>query len=409
MRGLMPVEQAISQLLADANIAVEQSKLTIQRALGRIVAEDVFSSIDLPPQDNSAMDGYALNWTDWQQNPLAHFPVSQRIAAGVVPGVLKPGTFARIFTGGELPENANTVVIQEDCELQADGSVSVATDVVLAQNVRPKGQDIAIGDLLIKRGVRLSATKLSLLAAAGVSDICVYSPLRVAILATGDELVAPGEPLAAGKIYNSNSILLESLLVALGCEVVFSEHVADDAAATETALRAASECADLVISCGGVSVGEEDHVKAQVERLGQIKLWKLAIKPGKPFAYGEVCGVPFLGLPGNPSSVFVTFKVLVQPYIKKVMGASDIETAVVKLPLAQAWKNSGVRQEYLRGRVCWQSNDDVEGAMKVQLYPNQSSGMVTSMSWANVLVLVPPQTQLEVGDVVQVLPLDHFG
>lgn len=396
--ALMPVDEAIAELLADvALLPVEQCSLA--NACGRVLRQAVIADVNVPPLDNAAMDGYALRIAD---AGLASIPVSQRIAAGQVGTPLLAGTAARIFTGAPVPPGADTVVMQEDCESVA-GGIRICEVPSLGQHIRPKGQDIAQGSKQYRGGERLSAADIGLLASLGLAELSLSRMPRVALLSTGDELVEPGQPMAEGQIYNSNRAMLSAMLMAMGCEVRDCGIVEDSAEATRKALADAAQHCDLIISTGGVSAGEEDHVKAQVEALGQLKLWKLAIKPGKPLAYGRIGEAAFFGLPGNPSSGFVTFLVLVRPYLLAMQGAS--ETAPQAWPVVAGfdWPRAGTRQEYLRAKIAV-----ADGELTAQLYKNQSSGVLASAAWANALVVLPAGTVVARGDKVEALLLSEL-
>jgi len=398
--ALRSVAETLHQLLADVPTWGAESR-SLAQAQGAILAADVCAQIDVPPLDNSAMDGYALRLSDLSAG--APLRISQRIPAGANPCALQAGTAARIFTGASIPAGADTVVAQEDCELVGDMLV-VNIAPRLAQHIRPRGQDIAEGQRILLKGHRLLAADLGLLASLGVGSVQVGCRLRVALMSTGDELREPGEMLAAGQIYNSNRPMLAALIASLGAEVIDLGIVADTPQATRDALARAAATADVVISSGGVSVGEEDHVKAQVEALGSLNLWKLAIKPGKPLAYGRVAEVPFFGLPGNPVSGFVTFCLLVRPYLLKMQGATQLQPPQWAARALFDWPRAGTRQEYLRARVT-----PGDAGIEVEIHPQQSSGALSSVSWSNALAVIPIGKTLSRGDSVDVIFLQDIS
>lgn len=398
--GLMPVEVALERLLQTVEVTTATETLPLAGSLGRVLAQDVVSSVAVPPADNSAMDGYCMRFQDYQAD--RRYTVSQRIPAGAAPEELLPGTVARIFTGAELPCNADTVIMQEDVTTTEAG-VCINETPKPGQNVRPAGQDIEQGQVVLAAGARLRAQELGLLASIGVAEVCVYKALRVAILSTGDELVEPGNPLHKGQIYNSNRYTLLGLLQGLGLEILDLGVIPDDVAQTEAALiRAASE-ADVVISSGGVSVGEEDHIKSVLEKLGQLEFWRLAIKPGKPFTYGTIMQTPFLGLPGNPAAVFVTFALLCRPWLLKKQGAMQWLPDEIRVPAAFSVGKPAGRQNYLRARLISSG-----GRQVVEMYPNQSSGILFSASWGNGFAIIPPGEVVAEGELVRFLPYDFI-
>ena len=394
---MLSVSEAIASLLGQARCLVEPERCDLMDARGRTLARDVVASIDVPPADNSAMDGYGLRHADWpgENTPL---PVSRRNTAGSPAGALAEGTAARIFTGAEVPAGADTVVMQEHCE-KAEAAVLVKRLPAPGSNIRRRGQDIAAGQLVLAAGHRLRAQDLGLAASLGVADVPVYRRLRVAILSTGDELVEPGEPVRAGQIYNSNRFTMSAQLSAWGFEVVDLGIAGDTPQAVRDCLLRGSERADLVITSGGVSVGEEDHVKDVVESLGSLDLWRIAIKPGKPFAFGRVQGVPFIGLPGNPVSVFATLLVVARPFLLACQGVTDTGLRPVG-GIARFAKAGGSREDYLRVR----SRED-----GLELFPNQSSGVLYSTCWGDGLVRQKVGEDITEGLMVEYLPYAVLG
>ncbi|WP_374556256.1 molybdopterin molybdotransferase MoeA [Aquitalea pelogenes] len=395
---MLTVDQARDWLLQRAQPVRATETLPLLQALGRILAEPVLAGLDVPPQDNSAMDGYALNSADGN----GPFAVSQRIPAGTQPQPLQVGTAARIFTGAPIPAGADAVVMQEMAELQADGRVLFGQTVKPGQNIRRAGEDILCGVTVLSAGQLLSAADLGLAASIGVPTLTVYRPLRVAVFFTGDELTEPGQPLQAGQIYNSNRYWLVPELMRLGCEVTDLGIVPDSLSRTREILQDAAGLADVIMTCGGVSVGEEDHVKAAVEAEGSLDLWKIAIKPGKPLASGKVGQAGFIGLPGNPVSGFVTYQVLVKPYLQRCAGLQqdDIQPAA-HYPAGFAWERPDTRrEEFLRVKLVRQ-----DGQWQLQRYPNQGSGVLTSCAWADGLVRLAAGQQVQPGDMLALLPI----
>lgn len=400
--ALKPVEQALAEILACAKAPPAFQDVSLLDAQGRVLAREQVSLVDVPPCDNSAMDGYAIRHADIDlATNGAGLAVTQRVAAGQVGQPLQPGTAARIFTGAAIPPGADTVVMQEDAIVDG-GRLRITDDIKPGQHIRAAGQDIAAGSVVLGAGRRLRPEDIGVLASTGVTEVPVYRPLKVAVLSTGDELVEPGQPLAPGQIYNSNRYLLSSLLLSMGCEVIDGGIVADDLMQTREQLLSLAAEADVILSSGGVSVGEEDHVKAAVEALGELALWKLNIKPGKPLAFGSIRGdrgdVPFFGLPGNPGSVFVTFNLIARPYLLCSQGREVVEPLQLAITADFEWTRAGSRQEYLRARVV-----TIDGENRVQLYPNQSSGALLSASWANALVVLPPGAAVQRGERVKVI------
>ncbi|RBW51294.1 gephyrin-like molybdotransferase Glp [Marinobacter sp. F3R11] len=398
--NLTPVEEAIAHILAKAPVIKESRLLPITESLGQVLAQDYRVPADVPPADNSAVDGYALNSGDFTHGQV--LPVSDRIPAGSAPAPLKPGTAARIFTGSEVPAGADTVVMQERVEVTESG-ILINSDIKAAQNIRRRGQDLSEGDLALGKGTRIRPQEMGLLASMGVAEVAAVRKLRVAILSTGDELVEPGTPLKPGQIYNTNRFTLLGLLAEAGCEVVMCETLKDNRQLTGETLERAAGQADLIITSGGVSVGEEDHVRAVLEESGSLSLWRLAIKPGKPLAFGSINGTPVLGLPGNPAAVLVTFLIVGMPYIRTCQGRLQIHPTGQQAYAAFNIASPSVRREFVRART-----ESVNGQTRISIYPNQSSGVLSSACWAGGLAVVPEQTTVAEGDLLTYYPFTEL-
>lgn len=397
---MLSYEEALEQLLAAATPVTETRSVPLAAARGRILAAPVISTLAVPPLDNSAMDGYAVRCDDLPTAGV-ELPVVQRIPAGTLGQPLSAGTAARIFTGAPVPPGADAVVVQERCRQIAEDRVAFDHVPRPGENIRRAGEDIAAGAQILAAGTRLGPAQIGLAASVGLAALPVRRRLRVALLSTGDELAEPGEALPPGGIYNSNRHFLNALLESLGCAVTDAGRVADRLDATRAALRGLAANHDLIISSGGVSVGEEDHVKAAIEAEGRLDLWQVAIKPGKPLACGKVGprNTAFLGLPGNPVSCWVTFQVLVRPFVLKCMGASSLAWPALTLPAASPWpKPDAKRREFLRARRT------ADG--RVELFPQQGAGVLSSCAWADGLVDTPAGQAIQVGDPVRFLPLD---
>jgi len=403
--GLLPFDDALAALLDNAAAVPETESLETIDCAGRVLAADVRSTIDVPPHDNTQMDGYAVRRADLldasEQSPV-RLPVAQRIPAGHVGGPLAPGEAARIFTGGFIPAGADAVVMQEQVQAEDDAVVFTRCPEPGAW-IRRAGEDIRRDSVILPAGTRLSPQATGLAASVGLARLDVRRRVRVACFFTGDELVMPGEPLRPGAIYNSNRFVLVSLLRALGCEVLDLGIVPDSLEATRAALRRAARESDLIVTSGGVSVGEEDHVKPAVEAEGELRLWQIAMKPGKPLAYGRVRGgdaaepfAHFIGLPGNPVSSFVTFVLMVRPFVLRLQGVVDVRPPAIPMRADFDWPRPDRRREFLRVRI------NERGGL--ERFPNQSSAVLTSTVWGDGLVDNPPQQSIAPGDVVRYLP-----
>ena len=394
---LKPLDTALAELLARAASLPGGETVSTFDADGRVLAQDLVSSLDVPAHDNSSMDGYALRTADWAEGAV--LPVSQRIPAGSSGHALAPASAARIFTGAPIPSGADAVVMQEDCEAMNEG-VRIKARPQPGQWIRRRGEDVAAGAVVLRRGERLTPASLGLAASIGFDKLQVAPRVRVALFSTGDELVMPGEVAQAdmkpGAIYNSNRFFLRALLLRLGCSVTDLGIVPDRLDATVAALKGAGEAHHLILTSGGVSVGEEDHIKPAVQALGELALWQIAMKPGKPFAYGKIAGAHFIGLPGNPVSSFVTFLVLVRPFLLRLQGATDVAPASIALPAHFDWPKADKRREFLRARR--------NAAGGLELFSNQSSGVLTSAVWGDGVIDNPAGQAIAHGDTVQFIP-----
>ncbi len=400
--ALLSLDDALPKLLAQAHLLPTTQTVSTFEADGRVLAQDVMSALQVPPQDNSSMDGYAVRTMDCAQAG-AVLRVTQRIPAGTQGTQLHAGEAARIFTGAPIPPGADAVVMQEDCEALEGEQVKVNKTVPAGQWIRRSGEDVTRGATVLSKGTRLTPAELGLAASIGLAQLQVSARPRVALFSTGDELVMPGdvapEAMPAGAIYNSNRFFLRAMLQRLGCEVTDLGIVPDKREATIAALRDAAQHHDLILTSGGVSVGEEDHIKPAVESLGELNLWQLAIKPGKPFAYGKVNrqgqghACHFMGLPGNPVSSFVTFLLLVRPFVLALQGVTQTEVKRTDMTAHFDWPRADKRREFLRVKRNAQGGLD--------LFPNQSSGVLTSAVWGDGVVDNPAGQTISKGDTVR--------
>ena len=396
--ALLSVDEALERLLAGATVVRDIEQVPALEATGRVLAEAQLSALDVPPLDNSAMDGYALRLADVRA-PGTRLKVAQRIAAGSVGVPLVPGTAARIFTGAPVPLGADAVVMQESCV--ADGEQVVVNKVPQpGEWIRLMGSDIRAGSRILTAGIRLRPQDTGLAASVGIKTLPVRRRVRLALFFTGDELVMPGEPLAPGRIYNSNRFTLRGLAQVYGCEVRDYGIVPDRLEATREVLRRAASENDVIVTSGGVSVGEEDHVRPAVEAEGTLLMWRIAMKPGRPLAFGKVGAAAFIGLPGNPVSSFVTFLVFVRPFLLRTQGIDEVAPHALGLRSDFDWPRPDARREFLRVRR--------NSAGGLDLYPTQDSAVLTSTAWADGLVDNPPNQAIRKGDSVRFLPFSEL-
>ena len=404
-QSLLSADEALEFLL-DASTATEKKEsVSLDNSLSRILASDIHSTINVPGFDNSAMDGYAIALNDNQllEKNLS-FDIVDRIPAGSTGNELNKGCAARIFTGAPIPKGANTVIMQEECEVSEDGTqITITRAIKLNENIRPTGNDILENDVILSSGKQIQPQDISLASSVGVGELTVYKKIKVGVFFTGDELVEPGIPLSSGQIYNSNRYALVALLEQVGCEVINLGNIEDKFSATCDALESLESQCDLIMTTGGVSVGEEDHVKPAVESLGEINLWKIRMKPGKPLAYGKVKQTPFIGLPGNPVSSFVTFCIFSLPFIKKMQGNNNYQSKIIKVKANFECKRAKPRREYARARI-----DHSESTPVANLYPKQGSDVMSSIVWADGLVEIPENKTVELGELLNYYPLSEL-
>ncbi|HLB15276.1 MAG TPA: gephyrin-like molybdotransferase Glp [Burkholderiales bacterium] len=400
---MLSVDEALARLLAGARTVSEVETIPTLAATGRVVAGAQASTLNVPPLDNSSMDGYAVRAADCTSGS-ARLRIAQRIPAGAVGKPLESGSAARIFTGAPIPPGADAVVMQEVCAVEVD-HVVVKHQPQPGEWVRRAGEDIRAGSTILEAGTRLRAQEVGLAASVGLASLPVYRKVKAALFSTGNELVMPGEPLPAGSIYNSNRFTLTGLLRTIGCEVDDLGIVPDTLAATRDALRRAAAASDLIVTSGGVSVGEEDYVKPAVDAEGRLDLWRIAMKPGRPLAFGGVrradgTEASFIGLPGNPVSSFVTFVLFVRPFVLRCQGVTRLEPHAYSIRADFDWPKPDPRREFLRVRL------NASGGL--DLFPNQSSGVLTSTVWGDGLVDNPSKQAINRGDVVRFLPFSEL-
>src|SRR5438105_749325 len=395
-QGLLSVDDALRLLLSKARAVVDIEEVPTLEATHRVLARAQRSTMRVPPMDNSAMDGYAVRVQDVRDGRLK---VAQRIQAGAIGGPLEPGTAARIFTGAPIPPGADAVVMQEHCEVSGN-EVLIKKAPKAGDWIRLAGSDVRQGGEILPAGKRLLPQDAGLAASVGIKTLPVFRRIRLGLFFTGDELVMPGEPLAPGRIYNSNRFTLRGLGEILGCELTDYGIVPDSLEATREVLRRAAKECDVVVTSGGVSVGEADYVKPAVEAEGQLLMWRIAMKPGRPLAFGNVGKSFFIGLPGNPVSSFVTFLIFVRPFLLKAQGMSEIAPHAVAARADFDWPEPDSRREFLR--VKW----NAQGALEI--YPTQDSAVLTSTAWADGLADNPAGQAIRKGDVVRFLPYSEL-
>jgi molybdopterin molybdotransferase len=393
-QGLLSVDDALARLLAQAKPVAEIEEVPTLEATNRILARAQRSAMDVPPMDNSAMDGYAIKTGDAER-----LRVTQKIMAGSAGKPLEPGTAARIFTGASIPPGADAVVMQEHCVVE-DQFVVLNKKPKAGDWIRLTGSDVKKGGEILPAGKRLLPQDTGLAASVGIKTLPVYRKVRLGLFFTGDELVMPGEPLAPGRIYNSNRFTLRGLGEVFGCEVHDYGIVPDSLDATRAALRRAAEETDIIVTSGGVSVGEADYVKPAVEAEGKLLMWRIAMKPGRPLAFGSVKGAFFIGLPGNPVSSFVTFLIFVRPFLLRTQGLSHVEPKAIDARADFDWLEPDARREFLR--VKWNAQGGLD------LYPTQDSAVLTSTAWADGLVDNPAAHAIRKGDRVRFLPYSEL-
>ena len=403
---LLAMDEALDFLLNAVVINTNTHLVSLDNSLYQVLAQDVCSAINVPDFDNSAMDGYAINLKEDQVNTSGgvNFEVTDRIPAGSIGNTLAPGCAARIFTGAPIPKGANTVIMQEECEVSEDGkSIETWRPLSINENIRPMGNDIQTGDVILRAGMQLKPQDVALAASVGVAELEVFKKLKVGVFFTGDELVEPGNALNMGEIFNSNRYALVALLKQLNCEVINLGNIKDNLDSTCKALETLASDCDLIMTTGGVSVGEEDHVKPAVEKLGKLSLWRIKMKPGKPLAFGNVGKAAFIGLPGNPVSAMVTFFLFARPFIKKMQGVSHYKNQTTQVQCNFDWRRPRPRREFVRVKL-----DHSTIPASANLYPKQGSDVLSSVVWADGLVEIPENSTFTQGEVLNYYSLTEL-
>ncbi|MDC9714514.1 MAG: molybdopterin molybdotransferase MoeA [Gammaproteobacteria bacterium] len=401
---MLSTDEALKFLLNSVSTVTKTQTKSLDESLYRVLAQDIYSTINVPGFDNSAMDGYAIALKPEQINVsgVLNFKITGRIPAGSTGSALASGCAARIFTGAPIPQGANTVIMQEECKVSDNGnSIETWRPLSLNDNIRPLGNDIQTGTIILKKGKQLKPQDIALAASVGVAELEVFKKIKVGVFFTGNELIEPGDPLNNGEIFNSNRYALVALLTQLGCEVVNLGNIKDDLGATCNALEVLASDCDLIMTTGGVSVGEEDHVKPAVEKLGQLNLWRIKMKPGKPLAFGRVGNSAFIGLPGNPVSTMVTFLLFARPFIKKMQGISHYKNQTTQVQTNFDWHRPRPRREFIRVRL-----DHTAIPASANLYPKQGSDVLSSMVWADGLVEIPENSTFSKGKVLNYYSLN---
>jgi molybdopterin molybdotransferase len=403
---LLAMDEALDFLLNAVVVNTNTHTVSLDNSLYQVLAQDVCSTINVPDFDNSAMDGYAINLKEDQVNISGgvNFEVTDRIPAGSIGNTLAPGCAARIFTGAPIPKGANTVIMQEECEVSEDGkSIETWRPLSINENIRPMGNDIQTGDVILRAGMQLKPQDVALAASVGVAELEVFKKLKVGVFFTGDELVEPGNALNMGEIFNSNRYALVALLKQLNCEVINLGNIKDNLDSTCKALETLASDCDLIMTTGGVSVGEEDHVKPAVEKLGKLSLWRIKMKPGKPLAFGNVGKAAFIGLPGNPVSAMVTFFLFARPFIKKMQGVSHYKNQTTQVQCNFDWRRPRPRREFVRVKL-----DHSTIPASANLYPKQGSDVLSSVVWADGLVEIPENSTFTQGEVLNYYSLTEL-